>query len=93
MKAEWKEAEHFAAFAAVLGITADSVMSTRSEDGGHFWTVFFTETPTADAKEWVWHAVIWKGDDGECEVLAQNKFRTVGQFQEEVRTLMEAAAR
>ena len=25
MKTEWKEAEHFAAFAAVLGITADSV--------------------------------------------------------------------
>lgn len=83
MRVEWKHAEGFALFAEALGITNDSVMAASSDDGGFFWDVFYTEKPTADPEEWVWHAVIWKGDT--AEVLRREKFRTIEQFLAEVR--------
>lgn len=87
---EWKMAGDFDPFTKALDIPTNSVMAASSQDGGFFWDVFYTQTPTADPEQWVWKATIWRSVEGEMEVLRRERFRTIGQFNEELRERMEA---
>lgn len=89
MEAEWHNRTDFAPFAEALGIDTDAVLSAVKTKG--MWLILYTEEPTADPEAWIMLAVLDADADGILIATRRSRFKTVAEFNDELREHMEHA--